>query len=146
MADVSSNQTSPSDAFKQEYYRQLWEQARHNERLRDTWTTFFALILGGTLVFLESAKLLSEQWPWWFPFMLSVIGLGVSIRAGSNSRRYTNYLKQIEKKEGIPEWHPRTDKQAKFLRIDNYYVVMYVLTAVLFFSLAMGLLDIPGAE
>ena len=133
----------PSESFRLELYRQAWEQARHNERLRDTFTTFFALIVGATLVFTTSANLNSENWPWWFPMSLALVGLAVSIRAKTNVRRYTNLQIRIQEKEGINRWLPRCDERAKLCRIDNLYILMYGLVTLVFFLLALGVLDIP---
>ena len=138
--------TSPSEAFKLEFYRQAWEQSRHNERLRDTFTAFFAFAVGATGVFISSAKLLSEGWPWWLPTGLALVGLSVSVRSMTNAGRYTRLQIFVEEQEGLRDWLPPREKRRRGIRIDLGYVIMYGCLFVIFLLLAIGVWPYPLAS
>jgi len=100
--------TTSNDDFKLELYRQFWEQARHNEKLRGNFTSFYAVIVAGTLAFLVQTNGVSEGIPLGFLASLSFFGVLVSWRTRNNARRYAHNQIRIQDKEHLNVYLPRT--------------------------------------
>ena len=78
---------SNNNDFRLELYRQSWEQARHNETLRGTYTAFVAAIVVGALTFSREDSD-SLQWLAVLLAALSFSAFMVSLRTWMTTRRW----------------------------------------------------------
>lgn len=129
--------------FRLELYRQAWQQARHNEQLRGTFTGFYVVIVAAFLAIIPNLDLEQPQryGPFVFLSVLSFFGLLISLRTRHNAQRYVTIQKKIQSEAGI-QWYfdaprrSRWDWMLSGLRYDFSYSLMYWIAMGLFVTMA----------
>ena len=134
-----------------EVFRQHWEQVRHNQYQRLAFTSFYALVVIGFLAFISQRGEGDFRILFWVLCGLSLFGiffclrLKHSIEGHSNIARslageLTNESKCLEKY--IPFWKQDEKWCDKLVSLRVLFPTLYVVGAVFFLLLAIGLIHI----
>ena len=138
---------------KLEAYRQHWEQIRHSENLRVSFTNFYALIVAGVLAFIFNQNGEGDySILFWVLVVLSFLGLFLCVRIGFCSilghrnraklfaSELTGETKEKELDKYIPHWPLPWWSQIVSLRV--IFIVLYIAGIVYFWLLASAVLEI----
>ncbi|MBI2873026.1 MAG: hypothetical protein HYY00_07565 [Chloroflexi bacterium] len=160
--------------FRLETYRQFWEQSRHNRALLGTFTSFYAVIVGGAIVFLGRPSAtsnemaqgvnVSSQSQFLFVFLflsvVSLFGLLAAWHTRYSTHQYRDHRRimmllmtggdffKLEEEEKKELRHPWASSHSRWSLIpwDDLYPWAYAVAVLVFSLLAAGVIPYPGYE
>lgn len=147
--------STDSNDFLLELYRQSWEQARHNETLRGSYTAWVSIIVVGALTFSgEDPDRLH-----WLALLLAALSFSafmVSLRTWMTTRRWLVTQRRVQRDLGLSQYvAQRPDLSGQlgprmlaltdlFVRFDLTYILLHLIGASLF--VAMHVMDFSFSE
>jgi uncharacterized membrane protein len=95
--------------IKLEAFKQNWEQVRHVENVRLTFTNFYFLVGAAMIAFIssigEKVNLVSMWYVFFIPIGMSLLGLTISIRTKVTAEYHSSNLRKLAKRQHISEKH-----------------------------------------
>jgi hypothetical protein len=142
----------PADETKLEAFRQHWEQIRHIEGQRLTFTNFYALIVVGVLTFISQSGKGDHCMLFIVLAVVSLLGIILCVRLNQGTeghrnralllaRELTGEKQQSTREKYIPYWNLRP-WYCQFGSLRMLFTILYGFGLVFFALLAFGVIRI----